>query len=73
MKAADEESQILGMDILGRLLCSSNALNSFRVFLTNELSKIDSTDEPVIVSPLKLFVAAESLFFQWHLRWQDRA
>lgn len=63
MKADDEETQILGMDILGRLLCSPKALNSFRVFLTNELSKIDSTDEPVIASPLKLFTAAESLYF----------
>ena len=63
MESGDEESEIAGMDLLGRLLCSSKALESFRTFLSSELSRIENEEEPSSESPLKLFVAAESLYF----------
>ncbi len=63
MESGAEESEIAGMDLLGRLLCSSKALESFRTFLSGELSRIENEEEPSSESPLKLFVAAESLYF----------
>jgi hypothetical protein len=63
MESGDEESGIAGMDLVGRLLCSSKALESFRTFLSGELSRIENEEEPSTDSPLKLYVAAESLYF----------